>query len=1108
MLNSYFDIEDFHYLCSMEKSVLVFIIMLFVSSTKAQQTAPSGLEWENPQSLSYGKNATTSNFWPFGDELDAHGVLPGNSKYVISLNGPWAFNWANTPDSRPQSFYISDYDVSLWDTISVPGNWNVQGLQKNGVAVYGKPIYVNQKVIFQHAVKPDDWRGGVMRTPPQEWTTYIDRNEVGSYRRIFTIPKFWNGRKIFLRFDGVDSFFYLWVNGHYCGFSKNSRSASVFDITPYITNGENSVSVEVYRNSDGSFLEAQDMFRLPGIFRDVWLYSTPTNYIADLQVRSSLCRKYSEGNLEIKTKLVTGIKNKNLKLCYRLYELPLYTDSVTSSPILEKRVGIGTLKARETYIDSLTLQLAHPRLWSAEMPNRYLLTATLENKKNEIIESTAIYIGFRSVELKDVSAEDDEFGIGGRQMLINGHPVKLRGVNRHETDPNVGHAIRPERMEKDVLLMKRANINHVRNSHYPAAPYWYYLCDKYGIYLMDEANIESHEYYYGTSSLSHVAEFRDAHIGRVMDMAIANANHPSVILWSLGNEAGPGLNFKAAYDSLSQYDKRPINYERNNDYADFGSCQYPSISWVNDAVKGGMEGIKYPFHINEYAHSMGNSMGNLVDYWKAIESNNNFMGAAIWDWVDQGLYFYKDNKRFVAYGGDFGDVPNDGQFVMNGIMLADLTPKPQYFEIKKVYQPIEVKMIDSSLNLEIFNKNYFTTLIDYDCVLTLMEDGLPLDTVVLAGIKEIEPRTRKGFENPWRNYSFNKEKEYFINVDFITSTDKPWAEKGYIQYAEQIPMAAAVKKNIPVNSGIKLKIVGNRIIGDNFVIDFDKKTGSIRDWRFNGCTIIPQGHGPRIDAFRALTSNDNWMYKKVYSAGLHNLDYKAYDWKYKLQENGNAQVICKVIAKAPNKAEFVNAYSNHPSVNEMSDSICDFALTISMIYDITPKGTITINSKIESNDSSQILPRVGFAMELPKNFENIEYYGRGPEENYPDRKTGARVGRYQSTVDQQFVAYSKPQNMANHEDVRWLFVKGKDCGIRINSESSYSFTVLGYSEKELVAAPHPENLKQSQYNYLHLDKAVTGLGGNSCGQGAPLKADRVYATPMNFSLTFTPEIIK
>ena len=595
----------------------LFLATMLSGFCYGHQAAPTGDEWQSPQLLSLNKEEPHAWFFSFADVESARQVLPEHSAYWKSLDGDWKFNWAPDPDHRPVDFYKSDFDDAAWDLIPVPSNWNVVGLGKDGSQRYGMPLYVNVGVPWWTECKPDDWRLGVMRTPPEDWMTYKVRNEVGSYRRTFEIPAEWEGKRILIDFDGVDSFFYLWINGTYVGFSKNSRNLAQFDITEWVKPGENLVAVEVYRHSDASNLEVQDMFRLPGIFRTVALEAKPQVFVRDIRVFPAL------------QSLIVGAEihgPADVTLTYRLYEHPLYEDE---NRLVAEFEGCGSTS---------TLDYPEAKPWSAEAPWRYTLVGELKDASGKTLDVFSSIVGFREVCIKDTPASEDEFGLAGRYFYLNGKPVKLRGVNRHETEPSMGHAITREVMEEDIRLMKRAGINHVRNSHYPDAPYWYWLCDKYGIYLMDEANIESHHYRYGEASLSHPVEWREAHVARMLEMVASDFNHPSVIIWSMGNEAGPGDNFKATYAAARSIDPmRPIQYERNNDLSDIGCRQYPGVPWVQRAATGQAD-VKYPYHINEFAHSMGNALGNFAQYWHSMDSTNFFMGGAVWDWVDQSLW--------------------------------------------------------------------------------------------------------------------------------------------------------------------------------------------------------------------------------------------------------------------------------------------------------------------------------------------------------------------------------------------------------------------------------------------------------------------------------------
>ena len=1097
----------------MKKKVLITAIMMAAACHEAmpqvagfsygRELGPDGKEWQDPQRLALNKEQPHTRFFPFQSVESALKVLPEGSDYWRSLDGMWKFNWVRTPDDRPEGFQNPAYDVSEWDDIEVPGNWNVQGIGRDGSLKYGVPVYVNQPVIFYHEIKTDDWRKGVMREAPEGWTARDYPNEVGSYRRSFTLPEDWKGRETYINFDGVDSFFYLWINGKYVGFSKNSRNTASFDITPYLNDkGENTVAVEVYRNSDGSFLEAQDMFRLPGIFRSVSLTSVPKTHISDLRVLAGM-----DGEVNVDA-VVNNLSTKRVNNCsiyYSVYPVELYQDATgdaVASGIATERFSVAS-KGEKTNINTV-FSVSDPRLWSAEQPYRYVLVAQLIDNKGKNIETVSTYFGFRTVEVRDTPADEDEFGLKGRYFYVNGKPVKLKGVNRHEHDPARGHSVSRERMEQEVMLMKRANINHVRNSHYNDDPYWYVLADKYGIYLEDEANIESHEYYYGKASLSHPVEWRDAHVARCLEMAGAHFNHPSIVIWSLGNEAGPGKNFEEAYAALKEQDKsRPVQYERNNDIVDIGSNQYPSIPWVRECVKGEAD-IKYPFHISEYAHSMGNAGGGLKDYWEAMESTNHFIGGAIWDWVDQALYNHTaDGTRYMAYGGDFGDRPNDGMFCMNGIMLADLTPKPEYAEVKKVYQNVAVRPVAiEDGEIEVFNKNYFTTLDDYEMEWEFIHDGVPEASGVMK-LPSIGPRERMTVAIPCAISQHDDFGEYFLNVRFVLAVDRPWAEKGYAQMEEQIrvretSMPAPMPQIVIGDPLAMTQREGmTKVEGDGFSVEIDDSTGIIRTLTYDGRTVIADGNGPRLDPFRAPVDNDIMYYKDWFANGLHDLRHKASDRKIARDYDGSITVSYTVESQAKDSTLADNATSGHYRLTKgapMTDN--GFRLTTLQSYRIYPDGRIEVTGDVSSNKPEVRLPRLGYAMELPAEYDRYAYYGRGPGNNFRDRKTGSHIGIYRSTVAEQFVPFPKPQSMSGREDVRWAKLTDADGdGIRIEGAGSLSVSALPWSEMELLQAPHPHELPVSSGTHVRVDARTLGLGGASCGQGGALEEDQLYATP-------------
>ena len=1071
--------------------------------------APTGKEWESVEELALNKEYPRAYFFSFDNEAQAAQVRPEKSPYWLSLNGQWRFHWCKTPDERPKDFYKTNYDASSWDMTPVPSNWNVQGIQKDGKLKYGLPIYVNQPVIFYHERKVDDWRQGVMRTPPQTWTTYEYRNEVGSYIRYFEVPREWKGREVYIDFDGVDSFFYLWINGKYVGFSKNSRNAASFNISKYLKKGQNKLAVEVYRNSDGSFLESQDMFRLPGIFRTVALRSTPKVQIRNLNVLTD-----TDNLSDWQLKVTAEVRNlgkkeaKDYRLQYAVYKNILYKDDAQKVDALQATTEVQAVAPNAIEKVSAAIDVKQPDMWSAEAPNRYVLVAQLVDKKGKVIEAASTYFGFRKVEIKETKAEDDSFGNAGRYFYVNGKPIKLKGVNRHETHPEQGHVVTHAQMEEEVMLMKRANINHVRCSHYPPDPYWFYLSDKYGIYLEDEANIESHEYYYGKESLSHPKEWEKAHTARVVEMVEAAYNSPSIVIWSLGNEAGPGQNFVTAYNHLKTLDtSRPVQYERNNDIVDMGSNQYPSVAWVKGAATGKYD-IKYPFHISEYAHSMGNAVGNLADYWEAIESSNYICGGAIWDWVDQALTNYTpDGKPYAAYGGDFGDFPNDGQFVMNGIIFADRTVKPQYYEVQKVYQNIKVKKLSFD-TFQITNKSYFEPMEGYEGVWKLYRNGelveersfdvSPLKPQ-LKGVVTIAPKR------------MDSKSEYLVVIEFRQAADKPWAKKGFVQAREQFVIQEAGQKpaiaTVAEGSALELSPDQKMIVGKDFSVMFDFDKGTIETLRYGNNTII-ENSGLALNAFRAFTNNDRWAYQQWFAKGLHNLQHKALAKSVKANADGSYSYSFTVQSQAPNAAKIEGGTaSGRNKIVELTDrpfTDADFRFVTNQVFTVYPDGSIEVQASIASNDDFVNLPQLGYLVTMPKTYFRFTYYGRGKQDNYSDRKTGAFLGIYESDVLKEAGNFPKPQDVGHHQDSRWAALTNmRGAGAIFVGTQPMDVAALPYTAQEMTLAGHPFELPNPSATYLQLNITTTGVGGNSCGP-TPLQRDRVMATQHHFGFIIRP----
>ena len=854
-------------------------------------------DWEDNHVLQINREPARAYFIPFGQQ---------QGDRMLSLNGDWQFRWTKTPDERIADFYRTDFDASAWKTLAVPANWEVNG--------YGTPIYISAGYPFK--IDPPY----VMREPKKDWTTYVERNPTGQYRRTFTLPDAWQGGQTFLRFEGVMSAFYVWINGQRVGYSQGSMEPSEFNVTPYLQRGDNQIAIEVYKYSDGSYLEDQDFWRFGGIHRDVLLYHTPDIRLRDVAVRASM-----DGILQINPlfSVYNGETGEGYRLMATLLDgsATVGSDSVAVSEVLDlahKASRMNEWYPQRGYrkFNRMQIKVDNPNLWSAEHPNLYTLKLELKSSDGQTIEHVTQQVGFRTIRIE------------GGQLLINGHPIKIRGVNRHEHDPHRARVMTEELMLQDLRLMKAAHINAVRLSHYPNCPRWYELCDSIGMYVMDEADAETHGL---RGTLASTPDWADAFLDRAVRMAERDKNHPSVIFWSLGNESGYGPNQAAMSAWLHEFDPtRPVHYEGAQGEPDPSTVDvisrfYPRVmqEYLNPGIPEGSDqeraenarwerlleianrtgdrctwvgsdGGPRPVLTSEYAHSMGNALGNFKEYWDEINSNPRMLGGFIWDWVDQGII--RDDK--VLYGGDFGDKPNLHAFCMNGIVMSDRTLTPKYYEVQAVYgHGAEVKV----------------------------------------------------------------------------NTQKPKAIG---------PKAAA-----------KL-------------------------------SIKPQ-------VYRAPTDNDksfgNWLAKDWKRCGLDTLTIPM-----TMEQQGN-----------------------------------EFTFTF------------------EIPDSLPPLPRLGIVIELPREYEQLTWYGRGPWDNYPDRKVSCPVGLWKSTVSEQYVHYTRPQDSGNHEDCTYIELKTKK-GKKLRIEAvdqPFSFSALPYSAQYIASKTHDYELQDQGHTYLSIDCAVMGLGNSSCGPG-------------------------
>ncbi len=1031
----------------MLNKISLFIVYFFtVFSLIAQQN-----DWENTSIIDVNKEDPHATLMPYNSEENATNGKFFNSEFIKTLNDSWKFNWCEKPEDRPKDFYKIDFVDADWNSIPVPSNWQLHG--------YGIPIYLNMPYPFE-------------KNPP---LINNDYNPVGSYRYEFSVSDKWENRETFIHFDGVESAFYLWINGKKVGYSQGSRTPAEFNITPYLKDGKNLLAAEVYRWSDGSYLECQDFWRLSGIFRNVYLYSTPKTHIRDFEVKADFDDSYSNATLTVSTKVINygDAASKNDKV-----EITLLDDDgkFVQEKVLSQEESVLIYKGEESTI-YLKSKIENPKKWSAEKPNLYTLIIRLLNEKDEITEILSSKIGFREVEMKN------------GQLNVNGKPILLKGTNRHEHDPKTGHYVSEESMRNDIILMKRNNINAVRTSHYPNDPKWYDLCDEYGIYLIDEANIESHGIgYHPEKTLANKPEWKEAHIDRVRRMYERDKNHPSVIIWSMGNEAGDGTNFEAAGNWLHKNDPhRPVHYERAGlrSYVDIYSPMYSGIGWLEKYAN------KYddrPFILCEYAHAMGNSVGNLQDYWDVIEKYDVLQGGFIWDWVDQGLTKKNENgEDYFAYGGDFGEKKHDRNFCMNGIVASDRKSTAKLVEVKKVYQNIAFSNWELKRNsLQIKNKFFFTNLNEFDLKWEIKENGLPLQTGILTDIF-IEPQKSKVVEIPFSKISPKSGEEYFLNIFAELKEDGPWGKTGHVISSEQIKLPFYKENKVEVKQNLEALTIDENeniisISNSNFKVSFDVKNGTVNNYSINGTEYFIKG--PEPNYWRAPTDNDfgNGMQKRCAV------------WK----DAGKQREILKHKLNKINYSKLELEFSFN--LKEASS----FHFTK---YTILGDGSITIFNKFTpSKNELPELPRFGMNMHLNKNFGNVKWYGRGPSENYWDRKTGSFIDIYESSVSNLYEEYASVQETGNRCDNRWIILSDNTHkGLAFIGYPTIDFSALYYSIEDLTVEnrgeKHAYELKKNNFISLNIDYKQTGVGGdNSWGARTHKKYTLL---PKEYSYTFT-----
>jgi beta-galactosidase len=1036
------------------RRILTAVAALCLFAAAAEAPAPQPNDYENPRALGLNKLEPHATFTPFPSAPSPTAGGP-SSPWRMSLNGPWKFRWSPGPAERPADFWKPEFDVSAWKEIPVPSDWQFQG--------YDIPIYVNMTYEFTRNPRPP--------FVPR------DHNPIGSYRRTFRVPEDWKGMDVVLEFGAVKSFFYVWVNGHRLGFSKDSKTPAEWDITPWLADGDNILAVEVYRWSDGSYLECQDFFRLSGIERDVVLTAVPKVRIRDFFARATLEPGYRDGRLDLTVEVrnaAPGQRAEPASVRFALYD-------EAGKKVLAGSRSVA-LDGREKAPAEFSGTLRSPKKWSAETPHLYTLVLELADGRGRPLEAASRRVGFRTSEVRD-----------GR-FLVNGVPVRLKGVNRHEHDPVTAHVISEESMRRDIALMKQSNINAVRTCHYPNDPRWYELCDEYGLYVIDEANIESHGLGYGTRSLAKDPEWGPAHLDRVARMVERDKNHPSVVIWSLGNEAGDGVNFEQAYRWLKQRDpSRPVQYERAEllPHTDIYCPMYASVEEIEKyaASKPGR-----PLIMCEYAHSMGNSTGNLQDYWDVIEKYEALQGGFIWDWVDQG--FAAKNGRgqsFWAFGGDYGppDVPSDRNFCCNGLVGPDRASHPGLAEVKKVYQYVKFRPVDLAAGaIEVANRYDFIALDGFDLHWEVAADGRPLASGVIEK-PAVGPRGAKTVKVPLPKIQARSGTEYFLTVQAVTRQASGLVPKGHVLasgqfplpwHAAEAPSALASVPPLSLEDGPREAVVSGR----DFSVLFDKMTGTLASYTFKGRELIRSGPEPNF--WRAPTDNDfgNGMPRRLAA------------WRRASLERELKSLTA------------VRETADRATVTAVFD-LDGVPVTHTVRYTISGDGGVSIANDFAPRAGAKLpdLPRIGMRLAMPGEFDRVQWFGRGPQENYRDRKTAAFVGLYETTVADEIIPYVAPQEYGNRTETRWVAVRDKDgAGLLIAGQPLLEFSALPYWPEDLTlesrGAKHPGDIIRRDFTCLALDLAQMGVGGDD-SWGAPVHPQyTVPAKVYSYSFRFRP----
>lgn len=1029
-------------------------------------------DWETLACLQKQRLAPRASFISYAEHTAALTCERGNSSFFKLLNGIWKFSYSQSPQEAPERFYEDTFDVAHWDDLAVPSNWQMHG--------YGHPHYTN--VVYPFPVDPPH--------VPTE-------NPTGCYRRTFFVPAEWMQQYVTLRFEGVDSAFHAWINGQAVGYSQGSRLPSEFAISPYLQPGTNSIAVRVYQWSDGSYLEDQDQWWLSGIFRDVYLLARPQVHLADFSVET----QFAADNLNATLAVHAAIANTStLHVCTGKVTLALL-DASEQPVLLKEMESTFTVGAGEQTELDVQARVQAPRRWSAEDPYLYRLVLSIYDHDGHLLEVIPARVGFRTIVLQD--------GL----FLVNGAPIKLKGVNRHEHHPDVGRAIPYAAMVQDVRLLKQHNINTVRTSHYPNDPRFLDLCDEYGLYVIDEADLECHGFFAlhhrnKTDALEDVSgtpaqwtsdnsAWQAAYVERAARMVERDKNHACVLMWSLGNEAFFGCNHEAMAAWIRAHDhSRLIHYEGDAaaKVADVFSTMYTSVA---DLVQLGQRtDLAKPHVLCEYAHAMGNGPGGLTEYWDAIYRYPRLQGGCVWEWCDHGIrQRTADGQEYFAYGGDFGDEPNDGNFVIDGLVSADRVPSPGLLEYKKVIEPVNVEALDVTRGvLRIQNRYDFSTLNHLACAWSLAREGIVVQQGVLS-LPEIPAQEARTVHIPFTLPANSAGWDYWLNLDFTLAVDTRWAQCGHNVATAQFLVIARSSEQVydavPSSSKLHYYIEDTSLCiqGPEMEVRFDTVRGMLTSWLYEGQQLIEAG--PRLTFWRATTDNDRGGFSRKSVAnewkswGLHQLQYRIERVTWEIFATGNALTIQVVARIAP--------------------PVRNWGIMCTYTYTVYSSGDIVMQVEgVPAAGGPRTLPRIGLELRLPQQFEHVTWYGRGPGESYSDTKQANRVGLYTKTVDDLYTPYTFPQENGNRSEVRWVSVADlRGTGLRAVGMPELNFSLHRYPVEQFEKARHTPDLHAVGPLIWHLDYRQQGIGSASCGPALPSQYE-LRPEPFQFALCLRP----